>query len=75
MTPESFHTLIARLGERAGMPFPIRHAAVAVFPWLYRPQVSVQRTLPVSLGSPWTRFLELKRTGEFRRITVWMPAI
>jgi integrase len=31
MTPKSFHTLIARLGERAGMPFPIhphmlRHA-------------------------------------------------
>ena len=23
MTPKSFHTLIARLGERAGMPFPI----------------------------------------------------
>ena len=31
MTPKSFHALIARLGERAGMPFPIhphmlRHA-------------------------------------------------
>jgi integrase len=31
MTPKSFHTLISRLGERAGMPFPIhphmlRHA-------------------------------------------------
>ena len=31
MMPKSFHTLIARLGERAGMPFPIhphmlRHA-------------------------------------------------
>jgi site-specific recombinase XerD len=23
MTPKVFHTLIARLGERAGMPFPI----------------------------------------------------
>jgi site-specific recombinase XerD len=34
MTPKSFHTLISRLGERAGMPFPIhphmlRHACNA----------------------------------------------